>query len=121
MKIITSSIVFISKAFSISSVPITSWSSEKPNIIFPKIETFLFLCLGLFLFGLGESILVVSQNGVTPWTVLAEGVAKKVNIGIGLSTFIISCIVLVFDHVELYILILKYINKTLFKTIIIYD
>ena len=50
----------------------------------------------MFLFGLGESILVVSQNGVTPWTVLAEGVAKKVNIGIGLSTFIISCIVLVF-------------------------
>ena len=61
-----------------------------------KFETFLFLCLGLFLFGLGESILVVSQNGVTPWTVLAEGVAKKVNIGIGLSTFLISCIVLVF-------------------------
>ena len=96
MKIITSSIAFISKAFSISSVPITSWSSEKANIIFPKFETFLFLCLGLFLFGLGESILVVSQNGVTPWTVLAEGVAKKINIGIGLSTFIISCIVLVF-------------------------
>ena len=96
MKIITPSIAFISNAFSISSVPITSWSSEKPNIIFPKFETFLFLCLGLFLFGLGESVLVVSQNGVTPWTVLAEGVAKKVNIGIGLSTFIISCIVLVF-------------------------
>ncbi len=96
MKIITSSITFISRAFSISSVPITSWSSHKPNKIFPKFETFLFLCLGLFLFGLGESILVISHNGVTPWTVLAEGVAKKVNIGIGLSTFLISCIVLVF-------------------------
>ena len=96
MKIIKSSITFVSRAFTISSVPITSWSSQKPNIIVPKFETFLFLCLGLFLFGLGESILVVSQNGVTPWTVLAEGVAKKVNIGIGLSTFIISCIVLVF-------------------------
>ena len=96
MKIISSSITFISRAFTITSVPITSWSSQKPNIIVPKFETFLFLCLGLFLFGLGESILVVSQNGVTPWTVLAEGVAKKVNIGIGLSTFIISCFVLVF-------------------------
>ena len=50
----------------------------------------------MFLFGLGESILVISENGVTPWTVLAEGVANKINIGIGLSTFIISCIVLVF-------------------------
>ena len=96
MKFVKSSLRFISRAFYIRSVPITSWSSKKPNIIFPKFETFLFLCLGLFLFGLGESILVVSQNGVTPWTVLAEGVAKKVNIGIGLSTFIISCIVLVF-------------------------
>jgi uncharacterized membrane protein YczE len=55
-----------------------------------------FLCLGLFKFGLGESILVISQKGVTPWTLLAEGVAKIVNIGIGLSTFIISCIVLIF-------------------------
>ncbi len=96
MNFVKSAFRFIYGAFSISSVPITSWSSQKPNIIFPKFKTFLFLCLGLFLFGLGESILVVSQNGVTPWTVLAEGVAKKVNIGIGLSTFIISCMVLVF-------------------------
>ena len=96
MKFIKSLPGFISRAFFIRSVPITSWSSQKPNIIFPKFETFAFLCLGLFLFGLGESILVISQNGVTPWTVLAEGVAKKVHIGIGLSTFIISCIVLVF-------------------------
>ena len=96
MHFIKSTLEFISRAFSISSVPITSWSSPKPNIIYPRFDTFLFLCLGLFLFGLGESILVVSQNGVTPWTVLAEGVANKINIGIGLSTFIISCIVLVF-------------------------
>ena len=96
MKFVKSVLGFISNGFIIRSVPITSWSSQKPNIIFPKFETFVFLCLGLFLFGLGESILVVSQNGVTPWTVLAEGVAKKVNVGIGLSTFIISCIVLVF-------------------------
>ena len=96
MKFLKSAFGFISTAFFIKSVPITSWSAHKPNIIFPKFETSFFLCLGLFFFGLGESILVVSHNGVTPWTVLAEGVAKKVNIGIGLSTFIISCVVLVF-------------------------
>lgn len=96
MKFIKSVFGFVSKAFFIRSVPITSWSARKPDIIFPKFRTFFFLCLGLFLFGLGESVLVVSLNGVTPWTVLAEGVAKKVNIGIGLSTFIISCIVLIF-------------------------
>ena len=96
MKIFNYDLKFFSKIFLTRSVPVTSWSAPKPNIFFPKIETFFFLCLGLFLFGLGESVLVISQKGVTPWTVLAEGVANKVNIGIGLSTFIISCIVLIF-------------------------
>ena len=96
MKIFNHDLKLFSKIFLISSVPVTSWSAPKPNIFFPKVETFIFLCLGLFLFGIGESILVISQNGVTPWTVLAEGIANKVNIGIGLSTFIISCIVLIF-------------------------
>ena len=96
MKIFNNDLKLFSKIFLISSVPVTSWSAQRPNTFFPKLETFFFLCLGLFIFGLGESILVISQNGVTPWTVLAEGVAKIVNIGIGLSTFIISCIVLIF-------------------------
>jgi uncharacterized membrane protein YczE len=96
MKIFNFDLKSLSKIFLISSVPITSWSAPRTNTFLPKLETFFFLCLGLFIFGLGESILVISQNGVTPWTVLAEGVAKKVDIGIGLSTFLISCIVLVF-------------------------
>ena len=80
------SILLFSKIFLISSVPVTSWSAQRPNIFFPKVETFFFLCLGLFIFGLGESILVISENGVTPWTVLAEGVAKIINIGIKTNT-----------------------------------
>ena len=96
MKFSTLSLKSISKIFLISSVPIVSWSSVKPNNFKPNFKTFFFLCLGLFIFGLGESVLVVSEYGVTPWTVLAEGVAKKIGIGIGLSTFIISCIVLIF-------------------------
>ena len=76
MKFSTLSLKSISKIFLISSVPIVSWSSVKPNNFKPNFKTFFFLCLGLFIFGLGESILVVSQYGVTPWTVLAEGVAK---------------------------------------------
>jgi len=96
MKFLNLSLKSISKIFLISSVPLVSWSSIKPNNFKPKFKTFFFLCLGLFIFGLGESVLVVSEYGVTPWTVLAEGVAKKIDIGIGLSTFIISCIVLIF-------------------------
>ena len=83
----------ISKIFLISSVPHTSWSALDSEFFRPKIKTFFLLCFGLFIFGLGESILVVSNNGVTPWTVLAEGVANKIDIGIGLSTFIISVLV----------------------------
>ena len=96
MKIFNFDLKFFSKIFLTRSVPVTSWSAPKPNIFFPKFETFFLLCLGLFFFGLGESILVVSANGVTPWTVLAEGLANKVHIGVGLSTFLISCFVLIF-------------------------
>ncbi len=85
----------ISKIFLITSVPKTTWSSNKPDNFKPKLETFFLLCFGLFLFGLGESILVISQNGVTPWTVLAEGIARESDIGVGLSTFYISCAVLI--------------------------
>lgn len=81
--------------FLITSVPKTTWSSNKPYNVKPKLGTFFFLCFGLFLFGLGESILVISQNGVTPWTVLAEGIAREFDIGVGLSTFYISCAVLI--------------------------
>ena len=95
MRLFKSKFRFIYETFLISSVPTTSWSSQRSNIIIPKLDTFLLLCFGLFLFGVGESILVVSQNGVTPWTVLAEGIAKKLSIGVGLSTFLISCIVLI--------------------------
>lgn len=96
MKLSTLSLKSIANIFLISSVPLVSWSSIEPNNFKPNVKTFFFLCLGLFIFGLGESVLVVSEYGVTPWTVLAEGVAKKIDIGIGLSTFIISCIVLIF-------------------------
>ena len=81
--------------FLVSSVPLVSWSSSKSNNLKPTTKTFIFLCLGLFIFGLGESILVVSQYGVTPWTVLAEGIAKKIDVGIGLSTFVVSVFVLI--------------------------
>jgi len=46
------------------------------------------------LFGLGEAILVASGVGVSPWTVLADGIAKLVGWSIGFSTFIVSSCVL---------------------------
>jgi uncharacterized membrane protein YczE len=94
MNLITFFLKLSSKVFLITSVPQTSWSAQEEEFFRPKLKTLLPLCIGLFIFGLGESILVVSDNGVTPWTVLAEGFAKKIDIGIGFSTFIISVLVL---------------------------
>ena len=94
MNLITFFLKLLSKVFLITSVPQTSWSAQEEEFFRPKLKTLLPLCIGLFIFGLGESILVVSYNGVTPWTVLAEGVARKIDIGIGFSTFIISVLVL---------------------------
>ena len=93
MNLINTYIKPLSKIFLISSVPHTSWSALKTEFFRPRLKTFFFLSFGLFIFGLGESVLVISNNGVTPWTVLAEGVAKKIDVGIGLSTFIISVLV----------------------------
>lgn len=52
------------------------------------------LVVGLWLFGSGEALLVDSSLGVSPWTVLAQGVDAQVGIGIGVATFLISACVL---------------------------
>jgi len=75
---------------SIKNIPKVSWSSEKPLNFKPKVSTFLFLCFGLTLFGLGEGLLIVSFTGASPWTVLAEGISLNVDFSIGTVTFFIS-------------------------------
>jgi uncharacterized membrane protein YczE len=52
------------------------------------------LLAGLALFGAGESLIVLSALGNTPWTVLAEGVASHTALGIGTATVVISVLVL---------------------------
>ena len=78
----------------IKSVPKTSWSSKEPLNIKPKIKTLIFLILGLFLFGLGETLLLASGAGVSPWTVFAEGISIYSSISIGWATFWVSLSVL---------------------------
>lgn len=52
------------------------------------------LVAGLTLFGLGEGLLVQSRWGATPWTVLAQGIARHAAISLGWATALISCVVL---------------------------
>ena len=80
----------------IKKIPNLSWSSNDPFNFKPKFNTFTYLVLGLILFGIGETLLITANQGVSPWTVLAQGLSFQFNLSIGVTTFIVSIIVLFF-------------------------
>ena len=82
------------KILSIKSIPVTRWSSDRPLNLTPKLPTIVMLCVGLALFGLGESLIITASVGMSPWTVLAEGLSLKTGLGIGVLTFLISLSIL---------------------------
>jgi uncharacterized membrane protein YczE len=51
---------------------------------------------GLWVFGTGEALVVASELGNSPWTVLAQGVSKHTPLSIGAATFVIGAVVLLF-------------------------
>ncbi len=55
---------------------------------------FAILIGGLWLFGTGEALIVAADLGNSPWTVLAQGVAKNTPLEIGGATIAISFLVL---------------------------
>ena len=87
---------FLSRIFSIKAVPSLSWSSEFPLNPKPRLTTMIMLVIGLFLFGLGEAIIIGSGSGVSPWTVLAQGISMRSDFSIGMATFFISIAILIF-------------------------
>jgi uncharacterized membrane protein YczE len=74
------------------SVPVTRWRSQRRWTANPG--TLTVLVVGLTLFGIGEALVVVSDLGNGPWTVLAQGVSVRSGLSIGWTTFIISVLVL---------------------------
>ena len=78
----------------IKNIPRVSWSSEKPLNLKPRLSTFFFLCFGLSLFGIGEGLLLVSQTGASPWSVMAQGISLHINYSIGTITFFTSLFVI---------------------------
>ena len=86
----------ISKIFSLTSVPSLFWSAPTPLSIKPPLLSVLFLFVGLSIFGFGHAILFGSNFGVSPWMVLAQGLAIQFEIGIGLSIIVVSFGVLLF-------------------------
>tara|TARA_B100001057_G_scaffold362284_1_gene364834 strand:+ start:462 stop:1133 length:672 start_codon:yes stop_codon:yes gene_type:complete len=80
--------------FKIKAIPTLFWSSPKTLTIKPPLMSFALLILGLVIFGLGEALLIAAGVGVSPWTVFAQGVSIHTGWSIGLSTAVISSIVL---------------------------
>jgi uncharacterized membrane protein YczE len=68
------------------TIVITRWRT--------KPATFLVLLVGLWIFGTGEALLVNAHLGVSPWTVLAQGLSRRTSISIGSATLVISLVVL---------------------------
>ena len=75
-------------------VPHTIWSSDTPLTLKPRFVTLLFLISGLWIFGTGEAILIDAGIGVSPWTVLAQGISKQAELTVGMATFVVSVLVL---------------------------
>ena len=80
---------------SIKNVPKVYWSSKEPLNLKPNLSSLFFLILGLILFRLGEGLLIVSNSGASPWSVLAQGISLNINLSIGTTTFLVSIFVLI--------------------------
>jgi uncharacterized protein len=76
------------------TIPETTWRSD--HLWKAKPLTLFVLIFGLWLFGTGEALLIKSALGVSPWTVLAEGISIQTRLTIGLATFFTSVLVLIF-------------------------
>ena len=82
--------------FAVKQIPRLAWSSATPLNLRPRFLTLFYLVFGLVLFGLGESLLIASGAGVSPWTVLAQGIGERLSWSIGFSTMVLSFVVLLF-------------------------
>ncbi|GLQ15866.1 membrane protein [Maritalea porphyrae] len=83
------------KFLSVKEVPTLFWSAPKALTFKPPLTSFIFLVVGLFIFGVGEALIVAAAVGVSPWTVLAQGVAQSTGWELGFTTFVVSMAVLV--------------------------
>ena len=78
----------------LKKIPNLIWSSNHELNFKPKFITIFYLLFGLTLFGIGETLLVTANIGVSPWFVLHQGLSFKTGYSIGATTFIVSIFVL---------------------------
>ncbi|MET1017759.1 MAG: hypothetical protein ABWX76_13125 [Leifsonia flava] len=69
----------------------TSTAASAPLLMSRRIAQ---LLVGLFLYGIGISLIVRGQIGAAPWDVLTQGIAKHTGLSFGLITVLTSGVVL---------------------------
>jgi uncharacterized membrane protein YczE len=80
---------------SLKSVPVLFWTAPFAFTIRPPLLSFIFLTLGLVIFGLGQAFIFAAGIGVSPWMVLAQGIESLTQWSIGLTVFLVSSGVLI--------------------------
>ena len=65
-----------------------------PSVWRPTRASFAALIFGLWLFGTGDALILASQLGAAPWSVLAQGLSVRTGLGIGWTTLLVSICVL---------------------------
>jgi len=75
-------------------IPLLGWSSSSPLNFRPEAKTLVLLVIGLILFGVGETLLIAAGIGVSPWTVLAQGISNITSLSIGEASFFVSLLVI---------------------------
>jgi uncharacterized protein len=70
------------------TIPVTPWrAANRWDLTWSRVSI---LSFGLFIFGIGDSLLIQSNLGNAPWSVLAQGLAKTFNSEIGLLTLLLA-------------------------------
>lgn len=80
----------------LAAVPPRSRPREPlPSLWRPRAPRLARLVAGLWLFGVGEGLVVASELGNSPWSVFAEGIAVRTPLSVGAATVATSFVLLV--------------------------
>ncbi|OOF39918.1 MULTISPECIES: membrane protein YczE [Rodentibacter] len=74
------------------AIPYTNWAAS--SLWSLESKTICVLLFALAILGIGDGLIVLSNFGSTPWTVLSQGIALQSGIGIGWASFFISVVVM---------------------------
>lgn len=74
------------------TVPRTRFTA--PTVWHPTPASLTALIVGLWLFGTGDALILASDLGGAPWSVLAQGISARTGLGIGWTTLGVSICVL---------------------------